>query len=133
MQHLHGNVALLDGFFYKFCHVGGTELMKNVFAVEFNGIGRNKKHFGNFGCFFTLCNGAEYFLFAFRQRLLAFVFGAVFLEFTAVVAFAGQYVAHGIVQFTDVVALVSRALARTTRNRLGTAPELVGLTLAGDL
>lgn len=27
------------------------------------------------------------------------------LEFTAIVAFAGQYVAHGIVQFTDVVAL----------------------------
>lgn len=35
--------------------------------------------------------------------------------------------------FDRFVALVSRALARTTRNRLGTAPELVGLTLAGDL
>ena len=35
--------------------------------------------------------------------------------------------------FDRFVALVSRALARTTRNRLGTAPELVGLTSAGDL
>lgn len=35
--------------------------------------------------------------------------------------------------FDRFVALLSRALARTTRNRLGTAPELVGLTLAGDL
>lgn len=35
--------------------------------------------------------------------------------------------------FDRFVALVSRTLARTTRNRLGTAPELVGLTLAGDL